>query len=678
MDIMSALQKTTSTIKDWTDENKVQKVGGKGLSTNDYTTADKNKVASMPNDLVILDGKLYLAQDGVALDNSGVTLPSGGGGGTSGGSITLKNKLDSTTLTIASGGTANLVFECSSTEDDGNITATIYVSGSLKDTFSIPQGVNTVDASPYISTNGGAVDVKITCTDAYGNQKSLLYTINVIDLRLTSTFDDSQIYNGDADIRYIVYGAVEKDIVFVLDDQVYGTITTSETGKQRTFTIAHQDHGTHTLCIYATATVSGMEVKSNELLYDIMFEDSGVTVPMISSVCSIKSVVQGENVSIGFTVYDPVNMESNITLIIKNGDEVYYTSNRIVDRTKQIWNTRDYPIGENISFIIEYGVIRKTHTITVEENDINVSIKETDLEFQLKAAGKSNEDSDREVWTSGDVTTTFQDLNWVSNGWIADENGDIALRLSGKAKAIINFQPFSTDARQTGRTLEFTFAIRDVNDRKAVAISCMNDKGIGFYATADTSAFSSEQSTVSCNYADEEKISISYIIEPRNENRMLSVYLNGILSGVKQYSDTDNFQQSIPQSIEIGSPYCSIDLYSIRSYNVALTPDEIKENYIADITDISTKAAVYEDNDVYDIYGELSFSKVQNKLPVFLITGELPTYKGDKKKVTVSFTHPEKSSLNYEDSATLDVQGTSSQFSKLGTVLRNQYVKTLV
>ena len=64
VNIMDALRQTITAIKNWTDENKVQKVSGKGLSTNDYTTAEKNKVAAIPNDLVVLDGKLYLAQDG--------------------------------------------------------------------------------------------------------------------------------------------------------------------------------------------------------------------------------------------------------------------------------------------------------------------------------------------------------------------------------------------------------------------------------------------------------------------------------------------------------------------------------------------------------------------------------------------------------------------------------------
>ena len=47
MDIMNALKKTVESVRDWTNEkleNKVEKVANKGLSTNDYTTVDKNKV----------------------------------------------------------------------------------------------------------------------------------------------------------------------------------------------------------------------------------------------------------------------------------------------------------------------------------------------------------------------------------------------------------------------------------------------------------------------------------------------------------------------------------------------------------------------------------------------------------------------------------------------------------
>lgn len=666
MDILQALKKTVESIKAWTDENKVSKVSGKGLSTNDYTTADKNKVAKMANDLVVIENKLYLAQDGVPIEGSVVALPSGGGGGTS-DAITLKNLLDSNTLTVAVGGEANLEFSFASKEDDGNGTAYIYVGGILKGTATIVTGDNKLDISEYIGE--GANEVKLTCMDIYSNSKSLSYTVNTINLKITSTFDDSQIYSGDISLRYIPYGAIEKTIHFVVDGVDTKAIV-SETGKQQTQVIPAMSHGTHLLKIYATATVGKSEIKSNELLFDILCVEEGATTPMISSAYSIKSVTQGELINIPFMVYDPSNMETEITLTVRQDNEVYSTSIRTVDRTRQTWSTRDYPVGQ-VTFTIAYGTISKFHNITVVKNDIDVSVKETDLEFQLRAAGKSNSDNDRDVWTSGDVTTTFEYINWESTGWVNDKNGDTTLRLSGDAKATINFMPFKTDARQTGRTIEMEFAIRDVNNREAVAISCLSG-GIGFTVTADTATLSSEQSTIDCKYTDEKKVLVSFVIEPKSDYRLMSVYLNGVQSKVDRYVENDNLQQTTPVNITVGSPYCSVDLYSIRSYNTALTKEEIRDNYIASIQDVGEQLAVYEDNNIYDDFGNLSYSKLQPKIPSMIIIGDMPTFKGDKKKVTIVYYDPQNPSLCFEAQATIDVQGTSSQW----YVVKNFKTKT--
>ena len=672
--MIDALREVTSSIKEWTDNNKVQKVSGKGLSTNDYTTADKNKVAGIPNDLVVLDGKLYLAQDGIAIDDSAVTLPSGGGGGGgSSASVTLKNLLDSNTLTVAVGGDAILHFSFESSEDDSGGTAYIYIGGNLKGTTPIVSGENFVNIGSYVGE--GANEVTLTCMDIYSNSKSLSYVVNAISLRVTSTFDDTQIYSSDISLRYIPYGAVEKTMHFVLDG-VDTTVVVKETGKQQTQVIPIEYHGAHLLKIYATATIGTDTIKSNELVFDILYAEENATTPMIASAYSVESVTQGELVNIPFVVYDPSNMETEITLTISKDDEVYSTATRTVDRTRQIWGTRDYPIGD-ITFTITYGTINKSHIITVVENDVDVSVKATDLEFQLRAAGKSNSDNDRDVWTSGDVTTTFEYINWESTGWVNDENGDTALRLSGDAKATINFMPFKSDARQTGRTIEMEFAIRDVNNREAVAISCLSG-GIGFTVTADTAKLMSEQSTIDCKYTDEKKVLVSFVIEPRTDYRLMSVYLNGVQSKITRYVENDNLQQTVPVNISVGSPYCSVDLYSIRSYDTALTKEEIRDNYIASIQDIGEQLAIFEDNNIYDDFGNLSFSKLQPKIPSMVIIGDLPTFKGDKKKVTIVYNDPQHPSLCFEAEATIDVQGTSSQWSNLATVLRNQYEKILV
>ena len=176
LDIIEALTRVTTSIKTWVDENKVEKVSGKGLSSNDYTNTDKNKVANIANKLVVLDGKLYLAKDGIPLEDTAVTLPSGGTSGSS-ATITLQNLLDSTTLTTAVGGEAILRFNFESSEDSSGGTAYIYVGGNLKGTVTIVSGENSVDIGAYLGE--GTNEVKLTCTDIYSNSKSLSYTVYV-------------------------------------------------------------------------------------------------------------------------------------------------------------------------------------------------------------------------------------------------------------------------------------------------------------------------------------------------------------------------------------------------------------------------------------------------------------------------------------------------------------------
>lgn len=622
--------------------------------------------AKIPNSLTVQDNKLFLAKDFVPISD-GVEIQVGSGGST--GYVQLVNRLSSTNLTIALNGKAELIFAYASSEDEtSGGTAYVYVNDALKDTFNIIRGENTIDVGSLLGP--GTNVVKITATDPYGNSKSLNYTINVIDLRITSTFDDGQIYNGDIIVRYVPVGAIDKNIIFVVDADVYDTIQTSETGKQQSYTIPAMSHGSHTLKIYMTADVNGSFIKSNELVYDIMCAEIGATTPMIGSAYSITSVIQGELISIPFTIYDPVNMETQVALVIAQGNEVYSTTTRTVDRTRQTWSTRDYPVGD-VTFTITYGNVSKSHIVTIIKSEIDVSIKNSDLEFQLRAAGKSNEDDDRDVWENNGVTVNFNNVNWDSTGWVIDENGDTALRLSGDSAAIIGFKPFLSDARQTGRTIEMEFAIRDVNNREAVAISCLSD-GIGFTVTADTARLDSEQSEISCKYTVNKKICVSFVIEPRTEYRLLYVYLNGVLSDVVRYTDTDNLQQTSPVNITVGSPYCSVDLYAIRSYNTALTMYEVRDNYIASITDISKRLAIYEDNNIYDVYGDLSFSKLKQKIPSLIIVGDLPAYKGDKKKVTIIYYDPNNLSLCFEAEATIDVQGTSSQW----YVVKNFKIKT--
>lgn len=621
------------------------------------------------NGFVYENSILYLASDGEIVGD-GVEIVSGGGGG--GGStsvVRLINNNGTTTISTAVGQSVVLDFTFTSIEDEqptGNGTCRISVNSVAKTIFSLSQGRTTIDVKDYLSTGTNTVEVYVT--DVYGVSKRLSYTVTVIDLSISSTFDDSQIYTGDISFKYTPVGAIEKTIHFKIDGVEIGTTVTSASGKQATRVIPFMSHGSHTLEVYATATMDGNSMESNHLLYDIMCVISGNNNVVISSAYQITSATQGEQLSIPYTVYSPTSPTTNIELIVTYVDDgntvTYSTTPLIVDRTKQYWNTRRYPIG-TVTFTIKCGNISRSHVVTVTENDIDVEPVENDLDTFLSSAGRSNSESNPAVWQNNGITTTFNNFNWANNGWIEDNNGDTTLRHNGNANSIINIQPFDSDLKVYGKTIEIEFAIRDVNNRDAVAISCLNS-GIGFTITADTVTFTSQQTTMKCSYGDEERIRLSFVIESDSEDRLMSIYLNGIRSAVKQYPSNDVFHQDSPVSITIGSPYCAVDVYTIRSYSTALSTDEISNNYIADMQDIVEKQLVYEENDVYDSNKRVSYEKMRAKMPTMTIIGDLPRQKGDKKTVTIIYEDPDNPQFNFTDAnCTIDIQGTSSQWSIL-------------
>lgn len=600
----------------------------------------------------------------------------GGGGGTGSGATTtvkVTNENGSSAIAVSSGNPVVLKFTFSSTDDGvstGNGTCQVTINGVLCTTINIQQGLNSVDITKYLKA--GTNNVRVKCMDVYGNYKILIYTISVVDLSVTSTFDDSTAFTGEIQFKYIPYGAIEKTIHILIDDSEINSITTSASGKQFTQILPDLAHGVHKLDVYSDAVMDGLTIESNHLIYDIICVDADNNTPMIASVYNVETVSQGTQVSIPYIVYDPSSLECNIKLIIytineNSTEEIYNETAITVDRTKQYWNARKYPMG-NVYFKIVYEYtnsisgetvsISKSHMLTVTESEIDVEPVTNDLELYLTSSGRSNNEENPNNWSYNDIDTTFENVNWNSTGWLQDDNGDTILRLNGDAKAEIAFMPFKDDLKVYGKTIELEFAIRDVNNRDAVVIDCM-ESNRGFSVTADKAILKSEQTTISCNYKDEERIRIVFVIEASNEYRLMSIYLNGVLSSVKQYPANDNFQQNTPTTIKIGSPYCSIDIYTIRSYSTALTSTEVNNNYIYDISDIIKKSELYDANNIYNEYNQISYEDVKKRISTMTIIGDLPQSKGDKKNVKIKYDCLFNTAYSFEDTAIIDVQGTS-------------------
>lgn len=78
------------------------------------------------------------------------------------------------------------------------------------------------------------------------------------------------------------------------------------------------------------------------------------------------------------------------------------------------------------------------------------------------------------------------------------------------------------------------------------------------------------------------KIELDVSIEASNENKLAVVWLEGVPSRAFAYTANDNWMQSDPQNVKIGSDDCDIWIYRLKMYSHSLTRYEILDNFVAD------------------------------------------------------------------------------------------------
>lgn len=608
------------------------------------------------------DGYLYLTSGNEVIE--GPLGPFSGGGGGGGGTgnnavLTVSNTSGWLSKSVASGAICEISVTWSSLEDDlptGNGTLKVTINGLVKTTQDVAQGAVTVDISKFLST--GANMVKVNITDAYGNGRTINYSVSVVEVSVSSTFDASVPYSGPITYTYTPVGNVTKTMHFWVDGAELGTAEVSASGRQQSYVIPAQSHGAHSLLVYFTAVIDGVEIRSNELYYELICTVAGEDAPIIVSSYRGTKAEQYASIVIEYMVYNPGSMLSPIHLLA-NGKEVAALT---VDRTKQIWTYRADKVGA-LSLKIRCGETHKVITLTVTESSMDIGAETQDLSLYLSSYGRSNNEADPGTWSYGDIQAVFTGFNYSSDGWQLDKDNNTVLRVSGDARLTIPYKVFEQDFRTSGKTIELEFATRDVMDYDAVVVSCMSGNR-GIQLTAQKAVLKSEQSEISTQYKEDEHVRVSFVVEKRAKNRLIYCYINGVMSGTVQYPQDDDFAQVTPVDISIGSNDCTIDLYCIRVYDNDLTRHQMLNNWIADTQDVDEMLDRYTHNNVFDAYGSIVIGQLPKDLPYLVLEGpELPQYKGDKKTVSgyyVDPLHPERS-FTFTN-AQIDVQGTSSQY----------------
>lgn len=576
-------------------------------------------------DITYEDSKLSLLENGSV--KTQVIIQGGSGGGGGGTSVITIERLNGSSLTVVSGDAAIIEFNFKSVDnsgdDTGDATGTWYLGTTKIATQTLKQGKNTFDITEYL--RNGENKIKLSVTDSMDSFSTKTWSINVVEFYLESSFDDSLVYNGDVTFRFTPYGNISKTIKFTLDGKSIGETTTSVTGRQMTYTIPSQTHGSHLLEISMSATVNEKEVSSNVIKKDLMWVDEAETTPIISCAILEYTAKQYSNVAIKYTVYNPVSSTAKVVLAVDGVEN----SVLAVGRTTQTWTYKTAEIGTH-TLTITCGDTVKTIAVVIEDLGITIEPVTSNLAFDFNPAGRTNADEDR-LWENGSNSMTVsENFDWSNGGYQIDSNGDTYFCVKSGTTATIDYKLFGDDAKKSGKNFKVIFETTNVKNYDATAITCLSG-GIGLNIQAQKITMTSEQNSIELPTCEDDFMEFELNILPDSQSNQMLLWLDGIPCRDELYASSDNFTQAKPVTITIGSPDCDVHIYRMKAYMMNLTNDEILDNFIADAKNAEEMVDRYNRNNILDVSGELDPDVLAEKCPnLRIIKISAPTFTSGK------------------------------------------------
>ena len=613
------------------------------------------------------EGLLYLTSEGEIISD-GIRVTSGGSGGGGGGdtfyTAKLTNLLTSRNFSVADDASVVLKFRYTSQDedgtDDGPGSGSIKVGGTKVLSFSAAQGENSVNITKYLTA--GTNTIRVEVENSEGTVRSLVYTVTVVTLRLTTTLEALGIYSGAVTFYYTPTGTGTKVVHFTMDGTEIGTATVTSSGRGQTFLIPEQTHGAHRFTAYAEITEGSEVTRSNTIQLGMIYDDGVSGTPAILLDLDRDSADQGETLQARYLAYDPAGETAAVELTVTVDGTEQSKKTLTVPRTAQDWVVQNIPAG-TVKLKIRCGTVSVEKTLTVTASSVEIEPVTDALALHFDPSGRSNAEANPGSWTDGSVTASFSGVGFSSgsDGWLTDSGGAALLRLLPGASVTIPYQLFASDRREGGATVEVEMATHNCRDYESVVLSCLSG-GRGFRIASQFAEIKSEQSELSMQFKEDEKVRVSFAIEPRALHRLIYVYVDGVMCGAVQYPLDDNFQQSPAAGITIGAESSGIDVYRIRIYTRGLGRGEILDNYVADLPSLAERVAAYQRNDLLDLAGDIQLAKLPATLPYMVVScAELPQYKGNKKTCEITYVDPVAPERSFTaQNVEINVQGTSS------------------
>ena len=561
-----------------------------------------------------------------------------GGGGASTSSSLKIEYITKTPVVATLTDKVELWYKFSGTDSSGDNVmegdATWTVDGQVVATGTAVYGDNHFDVTNYLVL--GTQKVLLSITDAAGSLVTKTWTIQKIDVRIESTFNDTLTYPiGQVSFNYTPYGAISKDVHFILDGEEIGVVTTNASGVPTTYTLPTQQHGAHLLEVYITATVNNNTVESNHVYKDIIWYDEDSTVPVIGAIYQKFTAKQYDATNIAYVVYDPTTETPTVIRAI-DGEPLSPTT---LSGNSDVWQYKTDKVGQH-ELTITCGETVKTLKATIEKLDIDVEPVTGGLAFDFNPTGKSNNDTDR-LWSYDNgnqvVSMSVSDnFDWVNGGYQIDSNGDQYFCIKAGTSAEIDYRLFADDAKKNGKEFKLIFKTTNVQSADAVFLSCMDNTTdndhIGVEMKVHEAYIYAQAGKLHLPYSEEDVLEFEFNISKDTEDvPMIMGYEDGVSTCPLVYEDGHGFTQNTPKLISLGSDRCDLHIYRFKVYNTSLNSRGILSNFIADARNAEEMISRYNRNQIYDENNLLTPDALAKKCPhLRIIQIDAPYFTNDK------------------------------------------------
>ena len=499
---------------------------------------------------------------------------------------------------------------------------------------STPNGTTaTLDLSKYLTTADG---YSILLTAEYEEDGQLKTRkaqafLSVIDLKL-SLYNKNEVETFIADggvaenlSAIFSVGGSAKELSLYIDGELHESKPLTSAGGRQTFSLPLRTLSSGSHSIQAVATADG--IKSNSLYFDLLKAGSNAPfVGVLFSRADGRIFAKSEDPTLLGEQYTGISWEY-IALSTNAGVSTMTANGKRVSVLKVYQGHTERMMRASASSYV-YSLEGRDKTIGIEvvaNTASGLGIKEG-AALELLSEGRSNSEERRNEWTSGTTTTTFEGVDFSSSGWIASN-----LHLMGGAKATIHYKPFERDAKATGVSIICELRTTSVRHNDKAVFSCFDSEGhkqgafAGFAVMPHSITMpfggsvqfrSEEGETITRDLGLKMPLAsgtfyqLAIVITPESDRRVVSLYINGVLSKADVYSDTA-FSQRTPQDIVFDSAGADLDVRSLRIYNTALSDDEVLNNYITDRPELDEMLELQKRNDVLSSdTGDISLQKL--------------------------------------------------------------------